>query len=83
MNQKKLQLIARGLRYARPMMTMDVDNLTAQARSALVVWCNCCIEVADQIAGEHPRFDKQAFVKSLCGVPGPYTQDARLTVRKL
>jgi hypothetical protein len=83
MNQKQLEMIARGLRHARPMMTMDVDNLTSQARGALIVWCNCCIEVADQIATQHPRFNQQAFIKGLCGVPGPYTQDARTSVRKL
>lgn len=73
MNQEQLEIIARGLRDARPMSTIDNASMTARDRDALIVWSQCCVHIAANIAQAHPRFNQQEFIEERCKVPALYS----------
>jgi len=69
MNNEQLELIARGLRDARPISTIDNPFMTARDRDALLVWSQCCIHIAANIAQAHSRFNQDDFLERRCKVP--------------
>jgi len=69
MNNEQLELIARGLRDARPISTIDNPLMTTRDRDALLVWSQCCIHIAANIAQAHPRFNQDDFLERRCKVP--------------
>lgn len=77
MNDKQLNMIARGLRDARPMRTIDNQFMTTRDRDALLVWSQCCIHIASHIAQAHPRFNQNEFLETRCGVPALHRDEAR------
>ncbi len=72
MNNEQLDMIARGLKDARPMCTVDNPSMTQRDRDALIVWSQCCIHVAANIARAHPRFNQQEFINERCEVPAAF-----------
>ena len=75
MTKKDYELIALGLRMAKPSRNINPYPIEAQGQKIIDVyaygkdnaWNNACKTLADYLSTDNPRFDKKRFLTA-CGI---------------